>query len=264
MIEAGYVCHMPTVTAQPQPGAIGTLVGIDSPVLTEMISALGFDFLMLDLEHGTIADNSLVHHVMASTVPVLTRIAECGEVAVKRAADAGVAGIIAPHVRSAPIATELVNWAKYPPTGTRSVGFSRNTLLGHRLTQALAETEAPTVIAQIEDTDGLENIEEICHVAGIGGIFIGPFDLSASLGCAGKLDHPHFKSAVAKIVDTAHHAGLTAGTFCPTTDSWSTFAELGADYLVYRSDSLLLLDGAQAALEKLRRSANLNERTGSL
>src|SRR5262249_10811266 len=152
----------------------------------------------------------------------------------------------APHVRSAPIAAELVNWAKYPPTGARSVGFSRNTLLGLRLTEALADPGTPTVIAQIEDTDGLENIKEICDVAGIGGIFVGPFDLSASLGCAGELDQPHFKSAVAKIVDTAHQAGLTAGTFCPTTDSWSIFAELGADYLVYRSDSLLLLDGAQA------------------
>jgi 2-dehydro-3-deoxyglucarate aldolase len=251
------------VTTQPQSGAIGTLVGVDSPVLTEMISALGFDFLMLDLEHGTIADTSLAQHVMASAVPVLARVVECAEVAVKRAADAGVAGIIAPHVRSAPIAAELVGWAKYPPVGARSVGFSRNTLLGLRLTESLADPGVPTVIAQIEDVDGLENIGEICAVAGIGGIFVGPFDLSASLGCAGEFDQPRFKLAVAKVVDTAHRAGLTVGTFSPAIDSWQMFAELGVDYLVYRSDSLLLLDGARAALEKLGRSATLNARAGS-
>ncbi|MGW4720406.1 HpcH/HpaI aldolase family protein [Nocardia sp. NPDC004260] len=240
------------MTFQPRSGSIGTLVGIDSPVLTEMISALGFDFLMLDLEHGTIADDSLACHVMASAVPVLARIGESCEVAVKRAADAGVAAVIAPRIRSVRSAAELVAWAKYPPIGARSVGLSRNTMLGYRLAEALADHHTPRILAQIEDVDGVANVEEICRVAGIDGVFIGPFDLSASLGCAGDLEQPSFKSAVEKITTAAHAAGLTCGVFCPTIESCSTFAALGVDYLVYRSDSLLLVDGARAALEKLR------------
>lgn len=240
----------------PAPGSIGTLVGVRSAVLTEMISALGFDFLFLDLEHGEIADRDLPVQVMASRVPVLARIADGTETSVKRAADAGVAGIVVPHVRSAQMARRIVDWAKYPPVGSRSVGLSRNSLLGYELAGALARTDLPGVIAQIEDVDGVRDVASICGTAGICGVFVGPFDLSAALGSPGAFEEAAFTSAISDVVAAAHAAGLPAGVFAPTVGAWARFREQGFDYAVLRSDSLFLADGATAALAEARSRAH--------
>jgi 2-dehydro-3-deoxyglucarate aldolase len=236
----------------PAQGSIGTLVGTRSAALLEMISALGFDFLFLDLEHGEVQDRDLPVQVMASRVPVLARIADGTETAVKRAADAGVAGIIVPHVRSAAMAEQIVDWAKYPPVGSRSVGLSRNSLLGYNLAEALAQTDLPRVIPQIEDVDGVGNIESICAVPGISSVFVGPFDLSAALGSPGAFEEAAFLSAISNVVTAAHAAGLPAGVFAPSVAAWAGFRERGFDYAVLRSDSLFLADGTTAALAEAR------------
>ncbi|GIH12563.1 HpcH/HpaI aldolase family protein [Rugosimonospora africana] len=244
--------QQPSPSGFPARGSVGTLVGIGSAALTEMISALGFDFLFLDLEHGEIVDRDLPVHVMASRVPVLARIPDGTETAVKRAADAGVEGIIVPHVRSAAMAEQIVSWAKYPPVGTRSVGLSRNTLLGYRLADALTQTDLPRVIPQIEDADGVGNVEGICATPGICSVFVGPFDLSAALGSPGSFEELAFRSAISEIVTAAHAAGLPAGVFAPSVAAWGTFRKQGFDYVVLRSDSLFLADGATAALAEAR------------
>src|SRR5207249_406783 len=143
------------LSQQPQPGSIGTLVGINSAPLTEMISALGFDFLFLDMEHGSIGDQDLVYHVMSSRVPTLVRLSDASELAVKRAADAGASSLVVPHVRTAEMAATVASWAHYPPLGERSVGLSRNTLLGYQLVESLKQTQIPSVVAQIEDAEGV-------------------------------------------------------------------------------------------------------------
>jgi 2-keto-3-deoxy-L-rhamnonate aldolase RhmA len=243
------------VPQQPQPGSIGTLVGINSAPLTEMISALGFDFLFLDMEHGSISEQDLVNHVMSSRIPTLVRLNDASEVAVKRAADVGPSSLVIPHVRSAKMAATVASWAHYPPVGSRSVGLSRNTLLGYQLAQSLKQTESPSVIAQIEDAEGVSNIAEICDTEGISSVFIGPYDLSASLGTPGDFSGSDFKSAIKSVVDAAHHAGIATGVFAPNPAAWFDFAEQGCDYVVLRSDSLFLLDGATQALQEARKYA---------
>lgn len=237
---------------EPHAGSIGTLVGIDSPELTEMISSLGFDFLFLDLEHGSVTDAGLAHHVMASRVPVLARLADQTERAVKKAADAGAHALVVPHVRSRAAAENIVKWARYPPAGERSVGLSRNTLLGVGLADALQATDLPVVIAQIEDVDGVANVDAICRVPGIDGVFIGPYDLSAALGEPGKFDSTAFRDAVARTVAAARAEGVTVGVFAPSVDAWSDFRQQGCTYVVLSSDSLLLAEGARRALGNLQ------------
>jgi 2-dehydro-3-deoxyglucarate aldolase len=237
---------------EPRAESVGTLIGVDSPALTEMISALGFNFLFVDLEHGSVNDSSLVSHVMAARVPVLARLADQNELAVKRAADAGVHALVVPHVSSRTIAANIVRWAKYPPVGERSVGLSRNTLLGLNLAAALQDTDRPAVIAQIEDAEGVANVDEICAVNGIDGIFIGPYDLSASLGEPGNLSSKAVHDAIEKIVKAARSAGITVGVFAPTVAAWAAFREQGCEYVVLSSDSLLLANGAKQVLEEMR------------
>ncbi|GAA5186132.1 aldolase/citrate lyase family protein [Rugosimonospora acidiphila] len=232
----------------PSAGAIGTLVGINSPALTEMLSALGFDFLFLDLEHGGIGDADLLNHVYASRIAQLARLRDGSETSIKRAADSGVAGIVVPHVRSGAMAEQIVVWAAYPPVGERSVGLAPNTLLGAELGAALAEPERPVVIAQIEDVDGVREIEEICRVPRLGGVFIGPFDLSASLGAVGDFAAEAFRAAIGRVVGAAHQANLRVGVFAPTAAAWRDFRAQGCDYAVLGADSLFLADGARRAL----------------
>lgn len=233
------------------PGSIGTLVGINSPVLTEMVSALGFDFLFLDLEHGSIPVVDLSLHALASSVPILARISECSELAVKQAADSGVDALVVPHVRSAGAARDCIRWGKYPPEGERSVGLSRNTLLGYRLVDAL-RAGTPQLIAQIEDAEGIADAQAICDTPGIAGVFIGPFDLSASLGLPGQFDTEAFRSAVASVIAAAHERDLSVGIYAPSIPAWEDFKSQGCDFVVFRSDSLLLADGAASAIQQLR------------
>jgi 2-keto-3-deoxy-L-rhamnonate aldolase RhmA len=240
---------------QPQPGSIGTLVGINSAPLTEMISALGFDFLFLDMEHGSIPDQDLVYHIMSSRVPTLVRLSDASEVAVKRAADTGASSLVIPHVKTAEMAAAVASWAHYPPIGGRSVGLSRNTLLGYQLTESLRQTHAPSVVAQIEDAEGVGNITGICSAEGISSVFIGPYDLSASLGTPGNFGGSDFKSAVKLVVDAAHHADISVGVFAPNPAAWFDFASQGCDYVVLRSDSLFVIDGATQALQEARKYA---------
>jgi 2-dehydro-3-deoxyglucarate aldolase len=239
---------------QPQQGSIGTLIGISSPPLTEMISSLGFDFLFLDMEHGGIADHELVNHVMASNVPTLVRLCDSSELAIKRAADSGTSGLVVPHVRSGAMAADIVRWAHYPPQGERSVGLSRNTLLGYGLADALKRTDMPSIVAQIEDLDAVKNIEAIAGTPGVISVFVGPYDLSASLGVPGGLQEPVFMTALESIVAAARAAGKLAGIFAPTPEAWAQFQQLGYDYVVLRSDSLFIVDGATSALGRARRT----------
>jgi 2-dehydro-3-deoxyglucarate aldolase len=232
----------------PGTGMIGTLVGISSPPLTEMLSTLGFDFLFLDLEHGAIDDSGLAVHIMASRVPSMVRLADSSELSVKRAADAGAHSIVVPHVRTGLMAANVVSWATYPPAGTRSVGLSRNTLLGYRLAEAMRDVSTPAVIAQIEDVDGLANIDEICSTPGLAGVFIGPFDLSASLGDPGNLDSAALAEAITAVIDAAHGRELTVGVFAPTVPAWRRFKDAGCDYVVLGADSLFIADAANRVL----------------
>ncbi|AGL17911.1 4-hydroxy-2-oxovalerate aldolase [Actinoplanes sp. N902-109] len=227
-------------------------MGIDSPALTEMMSVLGFDFLLVDLEHGAVTETTLVQHVMAARVPVLARLADSSEVAVKRGADTGVDAIVVPHVQSGAAAADIVRWAKYPPVGGRSLGLSRNTLLGYGLADAMKDAAKPVVIAQIEDAAGVADVASICRTPGIDSVFIGPYDLSASLGEAGNFETGAFLTAVERVVTAAGAQGITVGVFAPTPQAWRRFRDLGCQYVVLSSDSLLLADGARRALDQVR------------
>ena len=246
-----------------RPGAVGTLTGTDSMTLTEMVSTLGFDFLFTDCEHGDISERGLVSHVLASEVPVFARLSDCAEVPVKLAADAGVSAIVVPHVGSAQQAGRVVSWAKYAPAGLRSVGLSRNTLLGADLAHALQCTDTPAVIAQIEDIDGVRNVEGICRTVGIDGVFIGPYDLSVSLGGPGDFECPKFTAAIGAVADSAHTAGISVGVYAPSVSAWHDFRRLGCDYVVLSAVSLFVVDGARRVLSDARRHLVVNARTSA-
>ncbi len=196
---------------------VGTLISLPSPELAEIASAAGFDWLFLDMEHGPLAPGDVLRLVQAAREPCacLVRVPETSETGVKKALDTGAAGIIVPHVNGAAEAARAVHWAKYPPEGGRSVGFSRANGYGTRFQEHVETANARTVVvAQVEHIDGVRAIGEILGVPGIDAVFIGPYDLSASLGKPGRLQDADVREAVSAVAAACAARRVPVGLFC--------------------------------------------------
>ncbi|HSA96339.1 MAG TPA: aldolase/citrate lyase family protein [Acidobacteriota bacterium] len=195
---------------------IGTLLGLASPELAEIAADAGFDWLFIDTEHGALETRDVLRIAQAVREPCasLVRVPETSETWLKKALDTGAAGVIVPHVNSADDAAAAVRWSKYPPQGSRSVGFTRANRYGVRFKENVAASNAETVVvAQVEHIDGVRAIDRILAVPGIDAVFVGPFDLSASLGKPGRLDDPGVREAIGAVAAACARARIPAGIF---------------------------------------------------
>ena len=195
---------------------LGTLLGLASPELAEIAADAGFDWLFVDTEHGALETRDVLRIVQAVREPCacLVRVPETSEAGLKKALDTGAAGVIIPHVNSAADAALAVRWSKYPPQGARSVGFTRSNRYGVRFRENVATANAETiVVAQVEHIDGVRAIDGILAVPGVDAVFIGPFDLSASLAKPGRLDDPEVKGAIGAVAAACARARIPVGIF---------------------------------------------------
>jgi 2-keto-3-deoxy-L-rhamnonate aldolase RhmA len=142
----------------------------------------------------------------------VVRLSRGDEVSIKRALDAGAAGIIVPQVNSAAQARLVVSYAKFPPDGSRGVGLSRASMYGLEFDSYLARAnEESAVIVQAEHIDAVDNIDEICAVAGVDAVFVGPYDLSGSLNRLGRVHEPEVVAAVERVRDACRRHRMIAG-----------------------------------------------------
>jgi 2-dehydro-3-deoxyglucarate aldolase/4-hydroxy-2-oxoheptanedioate aldolase len=195
---------------------VGTLLSLPSPELAEIASAAGFDWLFIDMEHGSLGPDDVLRLLQAAREPCagLVRVPENREMWIKKALDAGAAGIIVPHVNSPGEAAGAVHWAKYPPEGGRSVGFSRANGYGARFQDNVRTANAETVVvAQVEHIDGAKAISSILEVPGLDAVFIGPYDLSASLGKPGRIEDPDVRGAVRSVAAACAGKRVPVGIF---------------------------------------------------
>jgi 2-dehydro-3-deoxyglucarate aldolase len=195
---------------------LGTMVTLPAPEVAELMAAVGFDWLFLDAEHGVFDAHTLQAMLQGAGVatPCVVRVPAAVEVPIKQALDIGAAGIIAPQVNSAAQAEQVVSWAKYSPAGTRGVGVGRAHGYGLRLGEYLATANDLTVvIVQAEHRDAVANIEAIVRVAGIDAVLVGPYDLSASLGRMGQVDHPDVVAAIDHVTVVCRQVGVPLGIF---------------------------------------------------
>jgi 2-keto-3-deoxy-L-rhamnonate aldolase RhmA len=181
---------------------VGTILSLPAPELAEIASQAGFDWLFLDMEHGSLDPEAVVRLIQAVREPcvAVVRVPENEDMWMKKALDAGAAGLIIPHVNTAAEAARAVHWSKYPPEGGRSVGFSRANRYGAAFQEHVETSNQETsVIVQVEHIDAVRNIAEILPVPGVDAVFIGPYDLSASLGKPGRIQDPDVTEAVAVV-----------------------------------------------------------------
>ena len=234
---------------------IGTLISIPAAEVVEIISELGFDWLFVDTEHSSFNSSGaqVVLQAAGERCPCVIRVPANEEVWIKKALDIGAAGIIAPQVNSAEDAQQIVRMCKYPPLGRRGVGIGRAHKYGLRFKEYLqSANEEIAVILQAESTHAVDNISEIVRVEGVDAVFIGPYDLSASLGKMGKIKDKQVQDAMAAIAAACKKAGVPLGIFVDTAESAKQFIQQGFTLITIGVDGLHLAAGAKAALGDLK------------
>lgn len=215
---------------------LGPFSKTTDPAVAEVLSKAGFDFVIIDLEHGpnTVENvHNLIRAVELGGALAIVRTAAGAEWEIGAALDAGAAGVQVPHVDDPASAREAVRRARFAPMGERGVcRYVRGADFSFQdKRDYLAEANESLVVVQVEGRLGLDNLEEIVAVPGIDVAFIGPYDLSQSLGVPGEVNHPLVVDAVSRASDVGARQGVTVGTFVDTVDEARTWAERGVRYI---------------------------------
>jgi 4-hydroxy-2-oxoheptanedioate aldolase len=235
---------------------IGTFVSLGSPLVTNLLAVAGFDYLLLDLEHGAGDEGILQSQMFAAEAEgkaVMVRTETFDRIRIGRVLDLGAPAVMLPHVDSAEQAAEVVAHLCYPPDGDRGVAGANRArrfgLRGDPFAQANGEIAA---VVQIETAAAVADVERIAAVPGVDSLFIGPSDLSHSLGVPGDLDAPAFTDAVRRVLAAADAHGLAAGILAPTPERSVAFIEQGFTQMVLGGDATLLAAAARDALSRAR------------
>jgi 2-keto-3-deoxy-L-rhamnonate aldolase RhmA len=235
---------------------IGTFVGLGHPDVTEWLSRLGFDWLLLDAEHGPMDFETLQSMMQSMTgsscIPVV-RPQWNDPVIIKRILDIGAYGVLVPWVNSKEEAEAAVRACRYPPEGVRGWGPRRAGMFDPDYFKSA--NEEILVAVQIETEKALRNIDEILSVGGVDACYIGPNDLSCSLGFGmpPRWDEPRYLEAFDKVLMAVEKCGKSAGMFA-TIENIGWAVEKGFRFNTVDSADTFLIRGARAALEKARRS----------
>lgn len=234
---------------------LGTMLTLPSPEVAEMIAACGYDWLFMDGEHGNLStlDWQRILQAVAGRSAAIIRVAARTEQDIKKVLDIGADGIIAPQVNSADEARHVVACCKYPPQGIRGVGLARAQGYGRDFAEYVeSANDRIAVIIQAEHIDAVENIEEIARVDGIDAVFIGPYDLSASMGRMGEVDHPEVVAAIDRVGRACKKNDIALGYFGTTAESVEAYVENGYHLVCAGVDAAFVTSGAQQVLDKLR------------
>lgn len=236
---------------------IGLFLGLANAYTAEIVAGTGFDWLLIDGEHGPNDLRSIIEQLQAlAPYPVrpVVRTVDHDVARIKQLLDGGVQTLMVPMVESAADAEKLVRAMRYPPHGMRGVGTAMaraarwNGVEGYF---AHADEEM-CLIVQIESMAGLVGLDDILKVAGVDGVFIGPSDLAASMGHLGNPGHPEVKAAVEAAIGKIAAAGKAAGVFSADPVAAEAYRQIGANFLLVGVDASLLRSAALALAAKFK------------
>jgi 2-dehydro-3-deoxyglucarate aldolase len=225
--------------------SVGSWMQIPHSSVAEIMGQAGYDWVAVDMEHGAIAVHQLPDLFRAlelgGTLP-LARLAQGMTKDCKQALDAGAGGVIVPMVETATQLTQVRDACRWPPAGTRGVGFSRANLFGKHFDAYREEAQAPLLVAMIEHIRAVENLEEILSVEGLDAILIGPYDLSASMGLTAKFDMPEFIAAMERIRTLCSQHRISCGmhVVMPDVDALKQRLAEGYRFIAYSIDAVFL------------------------
>jgi 4-hydroxy-2-oxoheptanedioate aldolase len=235
---------------------LGTFSVVPSPDVIELIALAGFDFVILDMEHGPYTLD-LVHTCLLAAgchgLPAVVRVAEHNAALIAAALDIGAAGVLVPQIGSARDAREVVAAARFAPRGTRgsnpwvrAAGYAGDP-------EWLARSNEDTlVMVMVEGTGAVRDIDQILAVDGLDAIFLGPVDLSHALGVPGQPEHPLVLRTLAEVAGKAAATGVTVAVFAPHAQRARTSWADGPTMVACAVDSRLILDVLRATVREAR------------
>jgi 2-keto-3-deoxy-L-rhamnonate aldolase RhmA len=234
---------------------IGTLLTVASPEVAEALALLGFDWIFIDLEHGSLSikDAQIAIQAVANRSFTLVRVPDGTPENIKRVMDTGCSGIIVPMVSSESYSRRIVAMAKYPPLGERSVGLGRAQGYGLRFTEYLSSANDQTaVIVQIEHRDAIASVGQIVAVPGIDAVFVGPYDLSNSMGLVGQVGHADVVAAIDKVRAACAGTNTAMGMYCSNADQARNEIKAGVRMVAVGTDIMHMANSARSTLDALR------------
>ena len=227
--------------------SLGGWLQIGHAAVAEMMAAAGFDWVALDAEHGQIdveAGANVLGALRGGGAVPLVRVQSNDEITIRRWLDAGAAGIIVPLVNNAQQAADAVAAAKYPPMGRRGFGFCRANIGGRDFTKYIASANDDIlVVVQIEHVEAVKNIDSILEVEGVDAAFIGPYDLSGSMGLVGQLDHEDVTAAIRTMLQACKKHRKAAGIHVVAVDAapkTADYARDGFTFIALSIDTVML------------------------
>ena len=238
--------------------ALGSWITLAHPAIAEIMSKAGFDWLAVDMEHSVITireAEELIRVIELCGVTPLVRLTSNDRDQIKRVMDAGAKGIIVPMVNNQEEAEKAIAAVYYPNKGNRGIGLARAQGYGAKFTDYLDwQKDGPIVITQIEHVRAVENIESILSVNGVDGYFLGPYDLSGSMGISGQFDHPEFLGAVNKVKTVAKKMNKPGGIHIIEPDLNELTARIneGFKFIAYSLDIRMLDVASRLACKQVK------------
>ncbi|WP_006246277.1 HpcH/HpaI aldolase family protein [Mycolicibacterium tusciae] len=234
----------------------GLWLSLGSATAAEICATAGYDWLLIDCEHAPNDLNSVLSqlHAIEPHTAAVVRPLSSDAAHVKPLLDIGVQNLLVPMIESAEQARELVGAVRYPPSGNRGVATAmiRASGYGRRSNYIPTAHGGLCVMAQIETPTAVTAAAEIAAVDGIDALFVGLYDLCATMGYIDNPTHPDVLNTLAELAATAHRAGTTIGTYAPTAQLAQSAVLAGCKLIAYGSDVGLLARAATDAVTSQR------------
>lgn len=241
-----------------QEGVVGMFSKTEDPAIIEAAGFAGLDFVIIDLEHGpnTIRSaQNLIRAAQISGVFPIIRVKEENPSVMSEALDVGAGGIQVPQINSRKAAEDVFRRTKFAPVGERGVcRFVRAANYSSKdRFQYFKDANTTVTVLQIEGQEGINALPEILEVEGIDVIFIGPYDLSQSLGVVGQIDHPLVEEKMKEIVSLCAEKNICVGTFTDTLENARKWRSLGVKYIAHSVDMGIFHDAIKDLVTDIKK-----------
>lgn len=224
--------------------AAGIFMTCDAPDFVEIAALSGFDFVILDSEHGAISPGAMPNMIRAAELRGITpivRIPDHQESTVLHYLDIGAHGLQVPQVNDTKTAKDIIRFGKYAPVGERGVAFPRASDygIGNMPDYFVNENQQTLFAIQCENEACLARLDEICSLPEVDVIFFGPYDMSQSMGITGQVTHPRVEQAAQTVLEACRRSGKIAGIYCGDGETAKLRAQQGLQYLAIGMDTVL-------------------------
>ncbi len=235
----------------------GAFAGLASPIAAEVLGRTGLDWVLLDLEHSTLTESGLlagIYALQATPATALVRVEEGTRLRIGRALDFGAEGVMIPRLDTVEQVRDVVSWMRFPPDGMRGLALSTRgagqSSVAHDDVSKL--NALPLGIVQIESPVAVASAEAMAAVDGVDVLFVGPTDLSHSLGVPGRFTDPTFINAIEAVAEAAGTHGKAAGILLKGADDVPAYLDRGYTFIGLGSDGGWIGSGASAVLGMAR------------